>query len=323
MQSVSTSDAKMSMTYRYRAYGLNILSEIEMPHWLPGEGPWDVRIQWGDVPFELPEATCIRNVFWGREDSCLLNDPEVGRMMIESGKTITLALAAEGAAGSLATLIASTGMAALAYQRGKMCLHASAVAKDDRAVLFMGLSGAGKSTLASAMIERGHALLSDDITVIRERANGSFEAIGSFPSIRLHRDSLETLSSVSHSSPGIDPLDEKSRIRPRREFALKPVEIARICLLETGSVSALEWEPITGIERVTIIQQNFFRPRVARTIGDHQRLLKMSMAMARTIEMQRIVRPASGFYLDELCAAAIQLPIPSSGDSMLSTWTPR
>lgn len=314
MQFLSSGIAEMSITHRYRAYGLNILSDIEMPHWLPGESPWDVRIQWGAVPFDLPDSSCVRNLFWGREDTCLLNHPDVGRMLIESGKTITLALAAEGAAGSLATLIASTGMAALAYQRGEMCLHASAVAKDDRAVLFMGFSGAGKSTLASAMVERGHALLSDDITVIHERANGSFEAIGSFPSIRLHRDSFETLSSASHSFAVIDPLDEKYRIRPRREFALQPVEIARICLLQTGSVPAPKWEPIKGIERVTLIQQNLFRPRVARTIGDRQRLLEMSAAMAQTIEMRRIVRPVSGFCLDELCAAAIPSPIPLAVD---------
>lgn len=45
-------------------------------------------------------------------------------------------------------------------------LHATAVARDGRAVLLAGPSGAGKSDLALRLIDRGFVLVSDDRTII-------------------------------------------------------------------------------------------------------------------------------------------------------------
>ena len=47
-------------------------------------------------------------------------------------------------------------------------LHASAVARDGRAVLISGPSGSGKSDLALRMLDRGFTLVSDDRTIIRK-----------------------------------------------------------------------------------------------------------------------------------------------------------
>ena len=46
-------------------------------------------------------------------------------------------------------------------------VHASAVAKDGRAVLITGPSGAGKSDLALRLLDRGFTLVSDDRTLVR------------------------------------------------------------------------------------------------------------------------------------------------------------
>jgi serine kinase of HPr protein (carbohydrate metabolism regulator) len=46
-------------------------------------------------------------------------------------------------------------------------LHATAVAKNGRAVLISGPSGSGKSDLALRLLDRGFALVSDDRTLVR------------------------------------------------------------------------------------------------------------------------------------------------------------
>jgi serine kinase of HPr protein (carbohydrate metabolism regulator) len=46
-------------------------------------------------------------------------------------------------------------------------IHASAVARDGRAVLISGPSGSGKSDLALRLLDRGFTLVSDDQTIVR------------------------------------------------------------------------------------------------------------------------------------------------------------
>ena len=53
-----------------------------------------------------------------------------------------------------------------------LLIHASCVAIGGRAVLLAGLSGSGKSDLALRLIDRGAALVSDDYTELRRRADG-------------------------------------------------------------------------------------------------------------------------------------------------------
>ena len=82
--------------------------------------------------------------------------------------------------------------AALLQQRGLTTLHAGAVEAESGAMLFAGLKGAGKSTLLGALVERGYALLSDDVTGV-EAADGRFVALPASTCVRLRADSLETL----------------------------------------------------------------------------------------------------------------------------------
>jgi hypothetical protein len=76
--------------------------------------------------------------------------------------------------------------------RGTICLHASAIALGERAILFAGDAGAGKSTIAAAMARRGHAMISDDVVPIREQ-EGRFFAVPSYPYFSLWPDSMAML----------------------------------------------------------------------------------------------------------------------------------
>jgi hypothetical protein len=265
--------------------------------------PGDVSIRWGDVPTDLPGVTPLREVCWARAGKCLVNYPKIGRLLAESGERITAALAEGGDPGFLRVLIAVTGMTAILYQRGELCLHASAVAKDGEAVLIMGDSGAGKSTLSSALLKRGYAFISDDVSVVCQRSDGAFEVIRSYPSIRLHADSYRELDLFDEHRI-IDPVDDKHRLQPPLAQAVDRAVIRRICHLRVGPESLPTTRAIPGVERVQILQQNLFRPRLAVATGDTHRLLKMSLEMAARLEMKRLERPATGFQLDTLCALA-------------------
>lgn len=80
--------------------------------------------------------------------------------------------------------LVNTILALYAGFSGTICLHASAVAKEDRAVVFTGPSGSGKSTAAWERYSAGWSFITDDIAVIRP-ADGAWSVWPGPRSIRL------------------------------------------------------------------------------------------------------------------------------------------
>lgn len=106
--------------------------------------------------------------------------------------------------------------------RGVICLHASAVAFEGKAIAFMGVPGAGKSTTAALFARRGHAVLSDDIAALLER-DRSFCVLPAFPYLNLWPEMVQLLTGEGKpvtETPAVDkfrvPL-ESSDSRFKRE----------------------------------------------------------------------------------------------------------
>lgn len=68
--------------------------------------------------------------------------------------------------------------------RGVVCLHASVVTIQDKAVAFVGPAGAGKSTTAALFARSGHGVLSDDIAALFEHEH-SFRVLPAYPYLNL------------------------------------------------------------------------------------------------------------------------------------------
>jgi hypothetical protein len=79
------------------------------------------------------------------------------------------------------SLLLGPGLPLLLFAGGVLCLHASAVAHQDGAVLFLGDSGRGKSTLAARL---GANRLADDI-VPCAAVDGIPQALPRFPQLKL------------------------------------------------------------------------------------------------------------------------------------------
>ena len=78
------------------------------------------------------------------------------------------------------------------YLRGVTCLHASAIAREGVALVFVGPAEAGKSTLAAAYARRCYRVLTDDILVL-VRNEHSIVAIPGVPRIGLWPQSVKQL----------------------------------------------------------------------------------------------------------------------------------
>lgn len=88
---------------------------------------------------------------------------------IQNGDTIQVSPMAGADEAKIRLFLLGTCMGALLMQRKILPLHGSAIAIDGKAYAFVGHSGAGKSTLASAFINKGFQLLSDDVIAVTLR----------------------------------------------------------------------------------------------------------------------------------------------------------
>jgi hypothetical protein len=110
--------------------------------------------------------------------------------MIEDGRRIVITPAPKADEEALRLFVVGAGFGVLLHQRGLLVLHGSGVVIEERVVGFLGAKGWGKSTTAMALRSRGHAVISDELLVIRFRGeNQALVMPGSSP-IKLWSDAL-------------------------------------------------------------------------------------------------------------------------------------
>jgi hypothetical protein len=117
--------------------------------------------------------------------------------------------------------------------RGVTCLHASAVALENRIVVFVGAEGAGKSTTAAAFARQGHGVISDDVVALIENSEG-FQVTPAYPHLSLWPDSVEMLYGSSDALPRLSPgWDKRCLALGERgtRFEGRPLPLGAIYLL--------------------------------------------------------------------------------------------
>ncbi len=105
-------------------------------------------------------------------DRCLLELPPSGEFLLDPGAARLTVHAGDDDGALREHRIVSSAVCTLLAMRGDLVLHASAVAVEDRAVLFCGPTGRGKSTLALALGEAGHGVLGEDGVAISLEREG-------------------------------------------------------------------------------------------------------------------------------------------------------
>ena len=121
--------------------------------------------------------------------------------------------------------------------RGITCLHASAIAIDDRAIALVGPSGSGKSATAAAFARLGCPVLTDDVLALMDEGV-FFKVQPAYPRVRLWPPSVEALFGAVDALPLITPgwdkrfLDLNGR---HYRFQHEPLPLAAIYLLDARS----------------------------------------------------------------------------------------
>ncbi len=144
--------------------------------------------------------------------------------------------------------------------RGIVCLHASAMAVDGRAICLMGCSGAGKSTTAAAFAQLGYPVLSDDVTSLDDQGSRFLVQPG-YPRINLWPDSVRILFGAEEALPHITPTWGK-RYMPldQTRFQATPLPLGAVYVLgehEPGLTAPIVEELSANEAFITMVSNTY------------------------------------------------------------------
>jgi hypothetical protein len=141
--------------------------------------------------------------------------------------------------------------------RHQVCLHASAVIVEEKALLVAGTSGAGKSTTAGCFAMRGHTVITDDISVLVHQ-DEQIRVYPGYPHLRLYGSSAEALT--PEALPQLAPDWSKCFLDLQREeysFAAQPTPVGAVYLL-TGRDEQIEVQSMSPSEALIALMKNTY-----------------------------------------------------------------
>lgn len=222
-----------------------------------------------------------------------VRSPEVGDFLLqmESGRILVAADTAADAA-TLEHLLLDQVLPRLLAQQGHLLIHASALDIDGRGALFTGPSGWGKSTLAALLHRHGHAVLSDDCVQLTAAVEG-FQAVPTYPSLRLYPDSLgEALPGAGETAP-VASYSEKLRVPVAAQEegnAVYPVDALYLLGEPAEAGEAIRIMPLRPAETCQALLRHSFKLDVGdRAANAHQ--FALCGAVARAIPAFRLDYP--------------------------------
>jgi hypothetical protein len=239
----------------YRFAGFTLESDVPLST-LPRAacGPGDCRVRIGP-----PERQAFAEARWDHHwrspdggvalscardgDAYRIGFPGLATFLVDDGGTISCRPDPELPPGTLEHLLIDQVLPRVLTHRGCLVLHAGCVASPHGAIAFVGDSGSGKSTLCAEFARAGHPLLGDDGMVVRRTAAAGFEAMATYPGLRLLPDPLAHLFDQRADAPPVAHYTAKRRLDGHNaNFTLAEgaLPLRALYLLDTDAAIAID-----------------------------------------------------------------------------------
>jgi hypothetical protein len=299
--------------YSYKAFGLSISSEIELPELSRSDAVKlpDVAIKIGHVSLPKLKGVPIQRRGIQAEfgvdsnENLVLHWNDVADFMAVDGNLLIVS-PLTGDENLLSLFTVSEALGLILFQRGYFLLHASSVKVGDEAWCFMGNPGAGKSTTAAAFIKAGCELLSDDLTAIDFDANGVARIIPAYPQLKIWDN---TVTGLQYDKNSLQPVSEgvnKYSFQPVNGFDHDPVRLGAVYFIHKAKNQAVQ-RALTPAEIPIQTIKNFPLP-IELLKGDNlKRHFAQSFRCAAGASLWKMRRPDGFANLEKWVQASISL----------------
>ncbi|MGJ9459031.1 HPr kinase/phosphorylase [Oceanobacillus sp. CF4.6] len=291
-----------SMNTGYKAFGVTISSEFQLPELQQIElkNTPEITIQKNVLTFLWSQLSEPDKHFYVQQNLCMFQVPEVAIFKIENGNTITVSPYNDSQEDQIRLYILGTCMGALLMQRRILPLHGSAIAIDGKAYAIVGDSGAGKSTLASAFLNRGYQLLSDDVIPISLSNQGTPIVTPAYPQQKLWQESLTAFGMESQGLRPIIDRESKFAIPVADQFVSEPLPLAGVIELTKNNYDEIEMIPIQNLERLHTLFTHTYRNFLISRSGLMEWHFATTANIVNKIVFYQLRRPTDRFTAHEL-----------------------
>jgi hypothetical protein len=203
--------------------------------------------------------------------------------------------------------------------RGVVCLHASAIALGDQAIVLVGFPGAGKSTTAAAFAHRGFSVLSDDVVALGQQ-QGRLLVQPGYPRLNLWPDSVRALYGAEDALPRITPTWGKRWMAldsGKYCFVSQPLSLGAIYILgeRQADLSVPVVEEVAGCEALMALVTNSY-VNYLLDLEMRRRELDVLGQVVSTVPVRNVrpsADPSNVFLLcDTIAADANRILVPAS-----------
>lgn len=258
----------------------------------------DVEVERTEQPL-APAAPLVDRTLPGglahlqaNRDRAVLRVDGVGTFEVEGGVRIGFAPARDAVPGAEGRFLRATVVALLLAQRGEFALHASVAELAGAAMALCGPSGVGKSTTVLRLEQRGHGLVTDDLTALTLGEDVLVEPLTEIARVFPHtaqRLGLD-VSAAQHAAPKL--------LLPASAAAAVPLRaIVVLCRGEGIAVRRL-----AGAEAGWALVQNVYRGAVFRAIWEAE-IFAWAGTVAARVPVYQLTRPRHGWTVDEVADA--------------------
>ncbi len=292
----------------FTAFGLNISSEILLPELYSVQKQGfqvDIEIKYSNLSKDWFEVGENNNYYCMDKDTIMFKIPNVAIFLVKEGKEILVSPMENVHEDQLRLYILGTCMGLILLQRKILPLHGSAIEVNGKAYAIVGDSGAGKSTLATAFLNRGHQLISDDVIPVMLTEGNVPVVTPAYPQQKLWKNSLEEFGIELDGLRPIIERETKFAIPVHSQFATKQLPLAGVYELTKTENELIDIQPINSLERLQVLYYHTYRNFFLEPSGLLEWHFTFTTSFVNNIQLYQIRRPINRFTAQELYSLII------------------